>query len=218
MNTTTTRMNQDAGLTLVEIVIASVLGALLLGGIYSVVSSSTDTYSTEVVGTDLDRVAAKAIQTIADELSMSGEVAAFPRLSAPLSAAGVVLQKSEGWAGSSILWGPTTAITFDQDLNDPDDGLDNDGDGLVDEGLIVLRINPGAPNEQRVVLARHVREYLEGEVPNGVDDNGNGLVDERGLAISVVGDVWTIRLTVERRSSNGQVLTRTVETSVTPRN
>ena len=71
---------------------------------------------------------------------------------------------------------------------------------------------------QTTVLARFVREYLEGEVPNGKDDNGNGLVDEMGLSFDSIGMVWTVRLTLERRDANGNLCTQTVQTAVKMRN
>ena len=51
-----------------------------------------------------------------------------------------------------------------------------------------------------------------------MDDNGNGLVDERGLSISVIGDVWTIRLTLVGKDARGRMIYYTAESSVTPRN
>lgn len=209
---------RSAGFTFVEMMVASVVAILVAAGVYAILSTGTDTYATEAVSTDLERQAARALAAISNEISMAGSVTIFPQQSPPLSAAGLGLQKSEGYSGGAVVWGPLVLLTFDYDLDDPNDGKDNDGDGCVDEGLLVLRQDPGGPNDRTVVLARHVREYLEGEEPNGLDDNGNGLVDERGLCVSVSGGVYTIRLTLERKDSNGRLLTRTVETSVTPRN
>ena len=63
-----------------------------------------------------------------------------------------------------------------------------------------------------------VRPFLEGEQMNGVDDNGNGLIDEKGLVFTLDGSRVTVRLTLERKSETGELITRTVETMITCRN
>jgi hypothetical protein len=104
------------------------------------------------------------------------------------------------------------------ETGEQDNGLDDNGNGLVDEGVIVWTENPGLVDERRVIRSHWVREYLEGELPNGLDDNGNGLRDERGLCFSIEGDVLTIRITLERRDDDGRIHTKTVQTSVRVRN
>ena len=95
-----------------------------------------------------------------------------------------------------------------------DNGLDDNGNGLVDERMVVRIEDPGGPDERRKVICHDVSEYLAGEIPNGLDDNGNGLNDERGLSFVVLGDVLTIRLTLEAPGANENMLERTVQTSV----
>ena len=66
-----------------------------------------------------------------------------------------------------------------------------------------------------------VREFLQGEVGgNDADDNGNGLSDERGLCMTFDTDTNTlmVRLTIERLTSQGRLVTSTAETSVLLRN
>ena len=123
-----------------------------------------------------------------------------------------------GFAGGIILWGPDTQIVLEYDPNELDDGIDNDGDGLVDEGQVVWIENPGVPGERRVVLCRGVPEDLEGEIQNLLDDNGNGLIDERGFSLDVQGQVLTMRLTLQALDPAGRLLTKTVQSSVRIRN
>ena len=117
-------------------------------------------------------------------------------------------QRINPWAGGERSSEPT----------DPEDGTDNDGDGIVDEGIVVLRLSAGEPNEYRVVLARGVARYLEGETPNGVDDNGNGQVDEKGLFMQVRNGAIYVNLTVQRMGRDRQPIFRTVRTAVAMRN
>ncbi len=101
---------------------------------------------------------------------------------------------------------------------DPDDGLDNDANGLIDEKQIVLVTDVGGAFETTEILARNVRKRLWGEISNGVDDNGNGLVDEPGLCFLMHGDTVGIHLTLEAPGPGGVTLRRTLETSTTLRN
>jgi hypothetical protein len=107
--------------------------------------------------------------------------------------------------------------------SETDNGADDDGDGLIDEGMIEFTRDLGAGTERIVRWARGVREYLAGENPNVADDNANGLTDERGLSFSLTGRILTIRLTLQAvgakgDGASGTVLSRTVETSVRLRN
>ena len=117
----------------------------------------------------------------------------------------------------SITW-QTIRIEFQYDPAEIDDGIDNDGDGLVDEGRAVLLRNWNTAAEKRTVLCNDVREYLEGETPDGNEENGNDLTDERGLCFELDGDRLTIRLTLEKTDHEGRLATVTVETTVHFRN
>jgi hypothetical protein len=205
-------------MTLVELMIAIIVLAAILFATYELFAGSADSYATGVLTGELERNSTRVMERIVEAIEMSGTDTAFPVLGPPLSSSGVVVQQSLGFSSGAVQWGPMTIITFDYDPADPDDGVDNNGNGLIDEGMIVLRENAGEATERRVILARHVREYLDGEIANGADDNGNGLVDERGLALSVESGVWTIRLSLERTNSRGRTVTHTTETSASPRN
>jgi hypothetical protein len=141
-----------------------------------------------------------------------------PEPLAPWGSSTLDFQCNEGYGAGGVVWSAPVRLSFDYDGADPDDGADNDSDGLVDEGAIVRRVNPGSADETSVVLVNWVRELLEGELPNGLDDNGNGLIDESGLSFEIDGDTITIRLTLERFDAEGTLITRTVETAVTLKN
>ena len=123
-----------------------------------------------------------------------------------------------GVAGGAATWTNDKRIAFAYDPGEVDDGLDNDGDGLADEGQLVLTLDVGLATEQSVVLTSYVRELLEGELPNGNDDNGNGLLDEGGVSFELVGQTLMMRLTLEKRDTDNNLLTRTVETGIRLRN
>jgi hypothetical protein len=101
-----------------------------------------------------------------------------------------------------------------------EDGLDNNGNGLVDEQRVELRPDPAGDPGLVVGWGNWVRECIEGELDNGIDDDGNGVVDEPGLWLrydQATGSL-TIQVTVERSLPNGVVLTSTKRSVVQLRN
>lgn len=206
------------GFTQIELIFAASLLTIITGAVTMLLSTGVDSYRIDVTKGDLERNASRALERVAEEITMSGTDVLSPSRESPYSTATFTLQQNEGWNDSAIVWGSPATIDLVADPEDPDDGKDNNGNGLVDECMLVLRLNAGEADQQDVVLCRYVREYLEGEEQNGIDDNGNGLVDERGFSADVDGGVWNLRLTIERHDANGRLLTNTHETSVRPRN
>lgn len=119
-----------------------------------------------------------------------------------------------GWVGTGVEWSEPIVIRAEPENGELNDGLDNDGDELIDE-LQVVQIDDAG---RRIVLASGVAVLFAGESANNQDDNGNGLKDERGLSFSAAGNVVTVRLTCQRRDEAGRLLTKTAETAVRLRN
>jgi hypothetical protein len=206
------------GTTLVELIIGSValvavmvpVGLLLTGGVNSFRTTS---------GSDAaDSIARQALDRIARELG-------------PCVATSLGSMPQSPWWSSTVTLDQVTAVAaadatrttqrldvrFEYELSDPDDGIDNDRDGLVDEGQVVMTHGFGSPGARRTVVARNVAERLERETANAADDNGNALVDERGFCLERVGNSLTLRLTIQSRTPAGLVL-RTAEDTVFLRN
>lgn len=206
------------GFTQIELLIAASLLTIIAGGVTMLLSTGVDSYRIDVTKGDLERNASRALERVAEEITMSGADVLSPARLSPYSTPTLTLQRNEGFQDGAIVWGAPGTILLVADPEDPDDGKDNNGNGLVDECMLVFRQNAGESDQRDIVLCRYVREYLEGEEPNGIDDNENGLKDERGFCANVDGDVWSLRLTIERRDAKGRLLTSTHETSVRPRN
>ncbi len=120
-------------------------------------------------------------------------------------------------ADGTVTYG-TVRIEWVRDPNEADNGLDDDGDQLVDEGRVQMTIDAGTASEQVVLLATGVSEFLEGETGDGSDENGNGLADETGFCIARDGNTLTVRLSLERRTSAGETVSDTAEAHITVRN
>ena len=154
-----------------------------------------------------------------DELSHAGVSKLIPATPvAPVGASSLTFQRVVDFDGKNPVWEAPRRIEYRQDPQDPDDGIDNNGNGLVDEGQVVLVLNSGLAGEETRILTTRVREYLEGETAALGDENGNFLDNERGLCFELVNGHLIVRLSVQAVDSSGRRFTRTVETSVSPRN
>jgi type II secretory pathway pseudopilin PulG len=205
-------------MTLIELAIAMLIMALILGAIGLVVLRGGGAYKQGIASSAIESQARRAVDRIADQFSAAQSGNLIPNPLPPFGTNTLDFRSSTGFAGGVATWGPTTRIAFQYDPADGDDGLDNNSNGLIDEGRVILVENVGLPNQTTRVLIPWVREFAEGEVLNGADDNGNGLIDERGLSFDLVGQTLNIRLSLERRDPDNALMVRTVETSVRLRN
>jgi prepilin-type N-terminal cleavage/methylation domain-containing protein len=211
--------HRQAGYTLVELLLALALLSVIIGSIAMIGGTGTDLFKTSAARGVLEANARRALDRIRQELLSSdlSSLDTFP--AAPLWDDGLTFDQPEEYSSrtGSIDWS-STVIEFRYDDGETDDGIDNDGDELVDEGIVVLIKAWNDPEERTVVLARNVREYLAGETANGLDDNGNGLIDERGLCFDLSDGNLSLHLTLERRDTDHVLFARTLESSVWLRN
>lgn len=161
----------------------------------------------------------RVLQRVVRELEFSGLGGMTPRNASPLWAETLTYRICRGYddGTGALAWSEERQLRLEYEPGESDDGVDNDGDGLVDEGQLVWIEGEGTPEEQRIVLAHGVAEFLQGETLDGDDDNGNGLVDERGFALSFQDSVATVRISLQQAGANG-VITKTLETSVSVHN
>jgi prepilin-type N-terminal cleavage/methylation domain-containing protein len=214
------RGGRRSGFTLLEVTIAMAVLLTTMGGIFMVVEGSSRTYRTETVSAQLDVRARRALDRICAYLQAADYSSLTPPpVLAPASSTALDFQRARGFEAGEIVWGPTERLALEPDPGDADDGLDNDGDGSIDEGRVVWIENVGGADEQRIVLCSDVSEFLAGETAgNGPDDNGNGLTDERGLCFEYTGSRLIVRLSLEARDPQGNRIRCTVMRSATPRN
>ena len=219
MRTMPPRKNtRQAGLTLLELCISMVLMAMLLGAAGIVMNTGSGAYHQGMASATLESHSRRGIDRVAEQFSDAGRDGLNPMPMAPLGSAQLDFRRSTGGLNGVIQWGPTRRIQFQYDVAEVDDGVDNDNDGLVDEGRVVLVENLGLANETTQVLCPGVAEFLQGELANGLDDNGNGLVDEGGLSFQMNGEALVIRMTLQDFDNEGTLINNTVETSVWIRN
>jgi hypothetical protein len=194
------------------------LFALVIALAGQVSSTGMGVFKTTNSRTELEKRAQRVMDRVGQELAKTGEGFYFPDPGEEVGGSDISFQQATGLDGTNADWGPLMRIAFEYEEGEIDNGADDNGNGLIDEGVVVMVQDVGGANETRVVLCHGVAELLEGELPNGDDDNGNLLRDEEGLCFQHIGNVMPIRLTVELVDSGGDVIQRTLETSVRLRN
>ncbi len=211
-------MSRKSGCTLLEMMVGLTLLTVLLGIVIMTMQRGSAAYRRSASNSSLDAKVNRALSRLARELVDAGGASFAPDPTPPLGSATLDFQRPVAWAGGAIVWGPTVRFVMELAPGEIDNGVDDNGNGLIDEGVLVRIENPGLVNEQRSSLSRGVSEYLEGETGDGTDENGNGLVDEGGLSFSRSDGSLQIRLSLERIGPDGELMVRTLETSVALRN
>jgi prepilin-type N-terminal cleavage/methylation domain-containing protein len=207
-----------AGFTLIEMTITAALLVVLAGSVATVCLRGDQACRATNVEVAVDAKARRALDRIAAELTSVGAGMLVPNPTSQFGSDSLKFQSPTDFVAGAVVWGTQSRIAFEYETGENNDGADNNGNGLVDEGRVVLTRNVGAANEQRVVLCEHVCEYAPGETVNGVDDNGNDVVDEHGFNIQRVGNALTIHLSLQGITSGQTAYVRTLETSVKLRN
>jgi len=190
-----------AAFTLLEMVISIGLVALVVTNIVLAMDTSTKAYEVGSSRVEIEEQARRTLDRIALAIMGSSRDGLAPGQEHPLHTSSLTYQLNLGYQDGEAVWSDPERIEREEEA-----------------ALIAWSRNPGAPEEQRVVWTKWVREYMNGEVANGIDDNGNGLIDEKGLSFTINGDLVTIRLTLERVGPDGTALTVPLETQVNVRN
>ena len=207
------------GFGLVEMLISAAIALLALGSIGIATSSNVNAFEAGNLRTALNSKANQVLDRAVRELDLADKATLTGVPAAPLFAETATFDVPDtvSFATGIVTW-KTTRVELQYEPSETDDGLDNDADGLIDEGQVVLTRDFGTPAALATVLATGVAEYAEGETLDATDENGNGLVDERGLALCFDGSRILLRLTLERADTNGSVVRTSLSTTVTCRN
>ena len=213
---------REHGYTLLELLVTLLLLGVILRGVFQATERGMDLFRQNAVRGEVNARAGRLVQRITKELLAVDDATLVPSLLPPavgpyLGSDTLDFRAAESYAGGTVPGSPTR-IAWELEASELANDLDDDGDGLVDEGLVALTHNVGQADELRVVLANGVREHLAGELPNGLDDNANGLTDEHGLCFARAGDNVLLLVSLERPDGLGGAVVRTQQTSLTLRN
>ncbi len=144
-----------------------------------------------------------AVDTIRRALGTVRAQSLRPDPAGKAGASSLHFQRLEDFSAHGIVWSPACRVAWQFAPGEQNNGIDDNADGLADEGEVVLTMESGGTTQRVATLGSHVAEYLEGEWPNGLDDNGNGLIDEKGLSFERKDDVLLLRLTTLERNAQG---------------
>lgn len=203
-----------AGYTILEVAVSTAILASVLGSGVLALRTSQLSFEQTVARGVLNRDTSRAINRVAK--SVTGCRAETLEVSADASSAS--FQGVTGWVDGIATWSNDFDLRLEYEDGELDNGKDDDGDGLIDECQVLLVEDVDQDDERQVVLVKAVREFLEGEKPDGEDNNDNGLEDEKGLCFEITNDGLLIRLTIQQIDREGYISLRTLETTVSFRN
>lgn len=207
------------GYTLLELCIAAAILTVALGSLTLFGGRSAGALGEGTSQAELDAHLRRAIARIGEELLPSGQSVITPAAPDPPEGTSTLnYRKSAGPVSGVNSWEIARRFAFAYENGEIDDGLDNNGNGLVDEGVVEWTIDVGQPSEHTVVLTHGVRELDWREQDNDVDDDGDGLVDERGFVFEREGTLVRVSLTLERLDGQHRPLVRSLDTVIQPRN
>lgn len=219
MQTRRSKRARRSGFTLLELVVSMALVAIMAGLSMLIQTTGNNALRSSNQQNEAEGKARRGLDRVARELQSAVVMNLFTNFTpvAPDSPSLTYLSAA-GMVDGAMVAGSVTHIAWEQDPRDADNGLDDDGDGLIDEGVLALWKRVGEADEVRVVICNDVTEYFLGETANGADDNGNGLTDEAGFHFEQDGNLITMRISVGGVASDGTRVTRTAETSIRLRN
>lgn len=211
---------------MLELLISISIVVLLVGLTAEAVTTSRGAYGQGMSSAAVESVARRTIDAIAQRLISASAGTVTVDVPTPPPPANVItwidFRTVQGYADVAVL-APQSRLQLEMMPGELDDGLDNDGDGMVDECRLVYieDVFGGSP---AVGLASSVTRFAEGELANGADDNGDGLVDEAGFAVAWQplvpgatgnrGGCMDLQLTLERASGPQTRVQRSVRSTV----
>jgi hypothetical protein len=139
----------EKGTSLLELVIAMSLAGVLLFGAWTLFSETSEAAQLNVWSLGMDTSMRSVVDRIATDLKDSGEDPAGVEyvLSHPINKTSslnfVDFNPRVAFTGQSTDWGSTTSFQLDNYPNeDPTNQIDDDGDGVIDERVLV-RVQDG---------------------------------------------------------------------------
>jgi prepilin-type N-terminal cleavage/methylation domain-containing protein len=210
---------RSAGFTLIEMMVSSVILSILLGAVVMFQMQSNELTRDSAARAQVETEARRVIDQIATELTGVGHSLLVPDPLGTLGTDTITFQKPLAVSATGVVtWSTRTRIGLVIDAGEVQNGVDDDGDGLIDERNLVMTRNVGTANEIATILCHDVSRWYPGETGNVADDNGNGVVDESGFNVQRTGDLLSIRLSIEQPTAGGQTIVATAETGVVLRN
>lgn len=144
------------GFTVIEVVISVGVLSVLMSLAGLAMMRSANAYQDTTQRTVLEVRVRRALDRILDELVLASETSITPPLAEDFASDTITFEPVADIAGGFAVLGAPITLRLEPVPGDPVNGMDDNGNGLVDEQMVVLIRNAGAANEVRVVLCRNV--------------------------------------------------------------
>ena len=145
------------GFTLLEVLIALTVLALLLSSVGLLASGSKNAFSRGTTVSAMELRTGLTSSVIRSELSLALAGSLMPEIQSGQRVTELTYVRALGWEGETTITTAPRTLRFEIDPTEANNGADDDGDGLIDEGILVLIEDVGLPTEHRRVLARGPR-------------------------------------------------------------
>jgi prepilin-type N-terminal cleavage/methylation domain-containing protein len=205
-----------SGFTLMEVMIVITILGGLLGAVAMFQLRSEDSFQATSAQARADSLARQSMARIMEAVSGSSNAVFVPDPTSSLGTDTLTFQQPTAVSNAGVVtWSNQMRFALALDTGEVDNGLDDNGNGLIDERRLVLTLDVNTLTPKSVTLCHGVAEWYPGETGgNAIDDNGNGVVDERGFSVRRVGDLLNVRLAVQVGYSKGRVATATTDTAL----
>lgn len=213
----TFRSGPRAGFSLLEMVLALTMFTLVIGSALRLLIDGRELSRATQQRAQASTSAQHALDRALDELREASSTV-NPDPATAQGSSTIQFQTPLGVAGGVVNWSGMLQLLFEDDPADSLGGGDGDGDGLVDEGRLVLVRDVGALNERRITLANDVPRLDPDELLNNLDDDGDGVIDEAGFNIVRNGEIFTLRLVVSESGPGDEREIGRAEASIRLRN
>lgn len=206
------KRSHRSGYSLIELVLATGILAMVLGIPLALLRSSDRLQKTTTSRAELQARARRVLDRIAERLESASQLQS-------IAIDGFDFQLATGWDGTAVVWSPVESLRLVASPNDPNDGVDNDSDGRIDERVLLWTRDVGLLTEQVTELCDDVPETMIGETAgNGSDDNGNGLTDEPGVAFEFLPERIVVRIGLDGLDGAGSQVVHVAERGIALRN
>jgi hypothetical protein len=157
------------------------------------------TYNESSIMTEVHTQARRIMDGAANEIQGAGLSTIYPI--PPETGTGtntISFQIASGYSGSSIQWSDVITIAFEYAAGETDNGVDDNGNGLVDEGVVTRTVTPAVGSPTKKTL-------------------GHWVVED-GLSFNLRLDVLTITLKLRKAGYRGDPWETTLTTAVQIKN
>lgn len=214
------RPTARAGFTLLELLVVCALLGTVLGAIVMTLRSTQGSYERGLSRAEVDAQAQRLLERIKAEVRSADRSSVALAPGAPFAASSLDYARAGGWQGGALVVETPRRLRMALAPGELDNGLDDNGNGLVDEQRVELLLDPVGNPLQAIGWGSWLRETAAGELDNGLDDDGNGVVDEPGLWFAYEPATGSLRIqvTLERALPGGRRLTSTKRATLQLRN